>query len=146
MMEHLFSHPYLAIFLPLENNCYTQLSGRPVYTIEPICKVEERLLKRKRRVDREMAKETARQTRKKRKTKARAGNVCESSDAQASVGHVAQQERVRKNIEIAVEEKEKQFLRPPVMVEIVRNRMFYGKWGWRGNKRLPAVGLPANRE
>jgi hypothetical protein len=53
---------------------------------------------------------------------------------------------IRTEAEKFVLEQEKQFARPPVMVEIVRNRMFYGKWGWRGDKRLPGVGLPVNRE
>lgn len=145
-MEHLFTHPYLAIFLPLKNNCFTQLCGRPLYMIEPICKVEERALKRKRRVEREMAKQLSRHKRKKRK--AAVGEMDGSSVNPTEKGSftVPQEDTIRTEAEKFVLEQEKQFARPPVMVEIVRNRMFYGKWGWRGDKRLPGVGLPVNRE
>jgi hypothetical protein len=145
-MEHLFTHPYLTIFLPLQNNCFTQLCGRPLYMIEPISRVEERALKRKRRVEREMAKQLTRHKRKKRK--AAVGEMDGSSVKTTETGSltVPQEDMIRTEAEKFVLEQEKQFARPPVMVEIVRNRMFYGKWGWRGDKRLPGVGLPVNRE
>jgi hypothetical protein len=145
-MEYLLTHPYLAIFLPLQNNCFTQLCGRPVYMIEPICKVEERMLKRKRRVEREMSKELVRQARKKRKVQVAADNGPANNRKETGSSTVLQEDVMRKKAELAVHEQENFFDRPPVMVEIVRNRMFYGKWGWRGDKRLPGVGLPVNRE
>jgi hypothetical protein len=145
-MEHLFTHPYLAIFLPLQNNCFTQLCGRPLYMIEPICKVEERALKRKRRVEKEMAKQLSRYKRKKMKAADREIDGSSANPTEKGSFTVPQEETIRTEAEKFVLEQEKQFARPPVMVEIVRNRMFYGKWGWRGDKRLPGVGLPVNRE
>ena len=142
-MEYLFSHPHLAVFLPLENNCFTQLCGRPVYMIEPICKVEERTLKRKRRIEREMAK----LTRKKRRSNEQAGTTAGMPvPSRLAIDPDPQLDDLRRSAELAIEASENKFARPPVMVEIVRNRMFYGKWGWRGDKRLPGVGLPVNRQ
>jgi hypothetical protein len=64
-MLHILTTEALAIYLPLENNCYTQLCGVPLFMVEPIHKVQARQQKRKRKD--EKAKETEAGSMKRRK-------------------------------------------------------------------------------
>jgi hypothetical protein len=133
-MIHLLTSPNLSLYLGLLNNCYTQLSGRPLYLVEPMIKVQERELKRKRLE----AKERGREERKCKKRKYRNTNV--------DTGMMSDKPGCSVPNATKVDDSKEAFTRPPIYVEIVRNRMFYGKWGYRGDKRLPGVGLPVGRQ
>jgi hypothetical protein len=133
LMLHILTTEALAIYLPLENNCYTQLCGVPLFMVEPIHKVQARQQKRKRKD--EKAKETEAGSMKRRKP-----NTSEKPSQDLKP------ERTDPVVSCNQALKEEAFNRPPVMVEIMRNRMFYSKWGWSGNRRLPCVGLPIKRK
>lgn len=135
-MIHLLTSPNLSLFLGLINNCYTQLSGKPLHRVEPMVKVQERELKRKLRE----AKLQEREERKAKRRKHR-GGVLSTNVTPNGPG-----ESLQSAFKVDVEDAKETFRRPPIYIEIVRNRMFYGKWGFRGNKRLPGVGLPVSRK
>jgi len=131
-MIHLLTSPHLSLFLGLLNNCYTQLSGKPLHHVEPLVQVQERESKRKRME----AKVQEREERKAKRRKHRKLNADVTPNEPGASHHTVSK----------VDDAKEAFKRPPIYIEIVRNRMFYGKWGFRGNKRLPGVGLPASRQ
>jgi hypothetical protein len=134
LMIHLLTSPHLSLFLGLLNNCYTQLSGKPLHRVEPMVKVQERESKRKLLEAKVQEREERRAKRRKHRGGGPTTNV--TLDEPGALPQIAP----------GADDTKDTFRRPPVYIEIVRNRMFYGKWGFRGNKRLPGVGLPVSRQ
>lgn len=124
---HLFSSPNVAVFVPIGNNSFIQLCGQPLSMIESLAKISEKRLKRKLEQEKQLARIS---NAKRRRTGQSLEQHCEDP----------------KTISEIITTSHEKFKKKPNDVVILRNRMFYGKRGWRDRQRTPAAGLPINRK